>query len=146
MPHNRVGRRLRWFAAWAPRLDSPDWWRQLFSLMNERVFDAAAFAPLFHVEQQQENPGPERIAEFMINVLAPALRLHGTRRGSAALAQASLKLYVATTPAPQNRHTRILMHAFELVCENGEHQQGMIELSTEFCEKERCGQCLLSHM
>ncbi|MGB5073587.1 MAG: DUF2851 family protein [Bacteroidota bacterium] len=146
MPHNRIGRRLQWFASWAPVLENPAWWRKLFSLLREGAAAAEAFAPLFQVELQRENPGPERIAEFMINVIAPALRLYGLQRGDAQLARAALKLYVASTPAPQNRHTRILTTAFELACDSGEDQQGMIELSTEFCEKERCGQCLFSHI
>ncbi len=147
MPHNRIGRRLAWFAAWAGRLDDPAWWRRLWGLLREGPCDAGAFAPLFHLAGKPDNPGAERIVEFMINVLAPAIHLyagrHGSERGSdAGLARAALKLYVATAPAPQNRHTRLLSRAFELSCSDGERQQGMIELSTEFCEKERCTQCL----
>lgn len=146
MPHNRIGRRLQWFAAWAPRLDAHEWWRQVFSLMREGAVDAEAYVPLFQVAQQRDNPGLERVAEFMINVISPALRLYGTLRLDAALARAALRLYVAAGPAPQNRHTRILTQTFDLMCDNGERQQGMIELSTEFCEKERCSQCLFSHV
>ncbi|MBE0644856.1 MAG: DUF2851 family protein [Bacteroidetes bacterium] len=145
MPHNRVGRRLGWFAAWCALLDDPVWWRRLFILVREQRSDAALFMPLFQMEKQRDNPGPERVAEFMINVLAPALRLYGERRGDALLARAALKLYVASAPAPQNRYTRMLARAFELECVSGEAQQGMIELASEFCEKERCTQCLYRH-
>ncbi len=146
MPHNRIGRRLAWFSAWASLLDTPAWWRRLFTLLHNGASDATAFAPLFLAADERENPGPERIAEFMINVLAPALRLYGLQRGDRLLARAALKLYVTSVPAPQNRHTRLLTRAFEIPCDTGAQQQGMIELSTEFCEKERCAQCLLSQL
>ncbi len=145
MPHNRIGRRLCWFAAWAPQLDQPEWWQRLFAIVRCGVLDMRDFAPLFQVAQLRENPGPERIAEIVINVLAPALRLHALRKGNHTLARAALRLYVACVPAPSNRYTRLLTDAFRLDGGSGERQQGMIELATEFCDKERCVQCLVSN-
>lgn len=145
MPHNRAGRRLRWFAAWSPQLDEPAWWRRLFAVVRRGVFEAREFAPLFQAAQLGDNPGPERVAEIAINVIAPSLRLYAQRKGDRALARAALRLYVAFTPAPPNRHTRLLAGAFELDSGRGERQQGMVELATEFCDKERCAQCLVSN-
>jgi hypothetical protein len=145
MPHNRAGNRLRWFAAWAPQLDEPAWWRQLFAVVRRGVFEAREFAPLFQIAQLRENPGPDRVAEIAINVFAPSLRLYAQRKGDRALARAALRLYVAFTPAPPNRHTRLLAGAFEFDSGRGERQQGMIELATEFCDNQRCAQCLVSN-
>jgi hypothetical protein len=145
MPHNRLARRLYWFAAWAPRLDDREWWRSMIATVRESGRSDPVFAALFRVEGARDNPGAGRIAEILINVLAPALHLHASRRGDGALARAASALYFSTTHAPGNRHTRLFTQAFDLTCETGGGQQGMIELATEFCQKDRCTQCLHAH-
>ena len=142
MPHNRLARRLSWFAEWAPRLDNREWWRSVIAAVRDGDRSDEAFAPLFQVEGARDNPGAGRIAEILINVFAPALHLHASLRGDAALGRAASALYFSIAPAPGNRHTRTIAQAFDLSCETGERQQGMIELATEFCQKNRCSQCL----
>lgn len=145
MPHNRLARRLSWFAAWAPRLDDRAWWRSVIAAVRDGRRAEAALPALFQVEGARDNPGAGRIAEILINVLAPALHLHASLRRDAALARAASAMYFSTVPAPGNRHTRLISQAFGLPCETGERQQGMIELATEFCQKNRCTQCLHAH-
>ncbi|MBR9978982.1 MAG: DUF2851 family protein [Bacteroidetes bacterium] len=142
MPHNRIGRRLGWFAAWAVVLDEPAWWRCLLGTVRMGQCELRSYEGMFHTALSKDNPGTDRIAEIMINVLAPFLRLYGERKGDMALARAAAKLYFSVTPAPQNRHTRLFTDGFDLHCDTSARQQGMIELATEFCQSQRCTQCL----
>lgn len=142
MPHNRIGRRLGWFAAWAVVLDEPEWWEGLFETVRQAHFEMHSYEGLFHTALSKDNPGADRIAEIMINVLAPFLRLYGERNGDVALARAAAKLYFCVTPAPRNRYTRLFTDGFDLHCDTSARQQGMIELATEFCQSQRCTQCL----
>lgn len=141
MPHNRIGRRLRWFAAWAVRLEDPSWWRATIELLRRGERDTEAWLPLFIAAGVPEQPGRGRVAEFLVNVLAPAMRVYAARKGDTELARTAAALYFHLEPAQANRHTRLIAPAFDLACDRSGQQQGMIELSAEFCHAQRCAQC-----
>ena len=172
MPHNRMRRRLRWFAAWAARLDGRDWWREAMHLARRGASDARSWMPLFRAGEDGagprmagavsgageassaapagmagtavgvEQPGPGRAAEFVINVLAPALHVLAVQRGDAMLARLAARLFFSVTPAPGNRLTRLVEHGFGLGRVDAGAQQGMIELASAFCSPRQCTACL----
>lgn len=175
MPHNRMRRRLRWFAAWAARLDGREWWREALTCAHGICAhgggsDATSWLPLFHADKVHERsaaigktvaagktaagrkpiaieqPGPGRVAEFVINVLAPALHVFASTRGDKVLARRAALLFFTVTPAPANRHTRLIETGFALPRPHAGAQQGMIELASEFCLPRRCASCLLGAM
>lgn len=143
LPGNRPRPRMRWLADWAAQLERPAWWRTLFAAIDQGVITPAALAPLFASRVRTGSPGPERMFELAVNVLAPAVYLHARAKGLDRLAAAAADLFFQLAPAPQNRHTRIVTRALEVPCDRALHQQGMIELYTGFCTQGRCGGCLL---
>ncbi|MBN1446794.1 MAG: DUF2851 family protein [Bacteroidetes bacterium] len=143
LPGNRPLSRLRWFADWAPRLDDPEWWRRCFDVILSGEQDVDAYVPLFGGRVRTGQPGPERTFELVVNVLAPCVRLHAAERGLPALGRAAATLYFTLAPAPQNRHTRRIAQALEHFCSSATEQQGMIELATGYCARNRCRSCLL---
>lgn len=142
MPHNRLARRLSWVAAFAPRLDDRAWWRALLDLARGGAGDPSRFLASFQVPGHPDNPGTARVAEIVINVLAPALSLYARRRGDGGLARAAASWYFFTTPAPDNGHTRPFNRLHGLVTGTSAAQQGLLELSTEFCRNAQCHACL----
>jgi len=143
LPGNRPRPRMRWLADWAPQIDRPAWWRALFTVIDEGVASPASFAPLFASRVRTGSPGPERMFEFAVNVLAPSVHLYARAKGRDRLARAAAALFFGLSPSPENRHTRIVTRALELTCDHAVRQQGMIELYTGFCTPGRCGDCLL---
>ncbi|MDX9759125.1 MAG: DUF2851 family protein [Bacteroidota bacterium] len=142
MPHNRLTRRLSWFAAFAPRLDDRTWWRELIDGVRHGTGDPTRFLGCFHIPEHRDNPGAARVAEIVINVLGPVLSLYARRHGDAALARAATALYFSTIPAPANSHTRSFRLVHGLATGTAEMQQGLIELTTEFCRTQQCRACL----
>ncbi|MBR9974625.1 MAG: DUF2851 family protein [Bacteroidetes bacterium] len=152
MPHNRMRGRLRWFADWAPRLDRRDWWRGVLATAHRGETDAAMWQAMFRAgedgnrREAGEQPGPGRVAEFVINVLAPALHVYASTRGDTVLAQRAAVLFFSVTPAPANRYTRLIESGFGLPRHDAGAQQGMIELASEFCLPRHCVHCLQGAM
>jgi hypothetical protein len=145
IPSNRAAPRLRWLASWAERLSAEQWWSDLTTYSAAFAGDAAVFAPLFHVEGEAASPGPERITELAVNVLAPVLSLLSELRDDTELARRARAVYFYIRAAAPNRVTRIVAPVLGRTAPfNSMTQQGMIELYTEFCSLSKCGSCLLS--
>jgi hypothetical protein len=142
MPHNRIGHRLRWFSAWCVRLEQPSWWRGCLALLRSGERRPEAYRPLFVAPGGKLAPGSDRVAEMMVNVLAPLFRLYALERGDRALARAASLMYFSTQHAAQNRHTRAVSRALQLSCDDAQRQQGMTELHSRFCTQHRCHECL----
>lgn len=143
LPGNRPRRRMRWLADWAPQLNRPSWWRALFAAFDAGVADPESFAHLFSSRVRTGRPGPERMYELAVNVLAPCVRIYARSKGLDLLAGAAASLFFDLAPSPENRYTRVVTRTLELSCDRAGSQQGMIELYTEFCTQSRCGDCLL---
>jgi hypothetical protein len=144
-PSNRAAPRLRWLASWAERMSADQWWSELDTSSAAYTGDAAVFAPLFHVQGEAASPGPERVTELAVNVLAPLLSLLSELRDDGELARRARAVYFYITAAAPNRITRIVAPVLGCTAPfDSRAQQGMIELYTEFCSQSKCGSCLLS--
>jgi len=145
LPSNRVPARLRWLAVLAPALASPAWQRSIRDIVMAGPGTAVSqLHSLLRACTSDGAPGPDRCTELLVNVIAPMAKLYADIHMRQELSKAATALYHSIHPAPQNNITRRVASAIGLSmpCSSGQ-QQGMIELYTEFCTRERCRDCLL---
>jgi hypothetical protein len=151
-PHNR----LLVLAALVPRLLDPLFIPRLWKACREFSLDpsrgARAFEKAFEIREGHFLPdygcpgiGRERIHEIVVNVVAPILHIAGTGEEPEICTEQAVRLFFSFPSAARNRAVlqgaRRLSLPFHI---SSGAQQGLLELQVEYCEKSRCGECLLS--
>lgn len=88
-----------------------------------------------HVEA---GASPEKVDLRIVNFVIPLLTAMGRETGDMALQEQALALYDEVAPEV-NRYTRLWSEAFDL--RSAFDSQGVIQLCTEYCARERCAEC-----